>query len=74
MTMTLYVSLDESESRFDGNRAQTHLRKNLAMETVEPNDALAITSHFVTWLKQNSAFITVHRQGPRFLVPPDWFK
>lgn len=74
MTMTLYVTLDESEPRFDGNRAQTHLCKNLGMNIVEPSDAPVIGNHFETWLTQNSAFIRVHPRGPRFLVPPDWFK
>lgn len=74
MTMSLYVTLNESEPRFDGNRAQTHLVKNLGMNVVKPNDAPAIEHHFVEWLDQNSAFIRIHPRGPRFLVPPDWFK
>lgn len=74
MTMTLYVNLNESDPRFDGNRAQTHLCNNLGLNVVEPNDLSAIGDHFANWLKQNSAFVTVHPRGPRFLVPPDWFK
>jgi hypothetical protein len=74
MTVNLYATLDESERRFDGNRAQTHLAKNLGMKIVEPADSPAIQDYFTAWLEQNAAFIAVHPRGPRFLVPPTWFK
>ena len=74
MTMSLYVTLDESEPRFDGNRAQTHLARNLGMEILDPDNAPSIHRYFQDWLEQNSAFIRVHPRGPRFLAPPTWFK
>jgi hypothetical protein len=74
MTMRLYTSLDESEPRFDGNRAQTHLRKNLGMKVVTPDVAPNVTRNFDKWLRAHEGFITVHPRGPKFLIPPDWFK
>lgn len=74
MTMKLYASLDESEPRFDGNRAQTHLHKNLGMKVVTSDEAPEIKKQFDRWLNANSAFINVHPRGPKFLTPPDWFK
>lgn len=74
MTMRLYTSLDESEPRFDGNRAQVHLRKNLGMRVVTPDEAPEISRHFEKWLAANSEFVTVRRGGPKFLIPPEWFK
>jgi hypothetical protein len=74
MTMTLYVTLDESDPRFDGNRAQKHLCNNLGLTPVAPDDAPAIKRYFANWLTKNSDFVAVHPRGPRFLVPPDWFK
>ena len=74
MTIKLYTSLDESEPRFDGNRAQVHLRKNMGMKVVTPDEALDINRYFKKWLAANSAFVTLDRRGPKFLIPPDWFK
>jgi hypothetical protein len=74
MTMQLYTSLDESEPRFDGNRAQTHLQKNLAMKVVDIEQEPELKRHFETWLKNNADYITVHSRGPRILTPPFWFK
>lgn len=74
MTMELYTSLDESEPRFDGNRAQVHLRKNLGMKLVTPDESPEIKKHFDRWLRANAAFVTIYARGPRFLAPPDWFK
>lgn len=74
MTMELYSSLDETEPRFDGNRAQTHLQKNLGMLVVTPDESVRLKNHFELWLSDNATFIGVHPRGPKFLVPPDWFK
>jgi hypothetical protein len=74
MTMKLYTSLDETEPRFDGNRAQIHLQKNLGMKLVRPDASTEITNRFDKWLSANSEFIAAHPRGPAFLVPPDWFK
>ncbi len=73
MTMALYTSLDESEPRFDGNRAQTHLSKNLGMRITDPDDVPEIKKDFETWTMANASFITVHRNRAKFLLLPDWF-
>jgi hypothetical protein len=33
-----------------------------------------IKNHFDKWLSANAAFISVQARGPKFLIPPDWFK
>lgn len=71
MTLGLYSTL-ESETCFDGNRAQTHLVKNLAMKTFNPEELPAIMPFFETWLNNHSEFINVHPTGPIFLLPLDW--
>jgi len=47
MTMELYVSLDESEARFDGNRAQQHLTRKLGMVPVNVDETPAEQSLMV---------------------------
>lgn len=39
MTVDFYVTLDESETRFDGNIARNHLELHLALETLRSEDA-----------------------------------
>jgi hypothetical protein len=73
MTMGLYVSLDESEPRFDGHRAQTHLVKNLGMNILTVEEAPEVNSVFQAWVKTHSNAIAVDRRGPKFLVVPEWF-
>lgn len=74
MTMTLYASLDESEPRFDGYRAQSHLQKHLGLKAIRPKDAPTIQKQFDAWLCTHAACLGVHPRGPVFLVPPAWFK
>lgn len=74
MSMQLYTSLDESEPRFDGNRAQRHLRKNLGMTVATPDESPEIEKHFDKWISAIAAFVTVHPRGPKFLIPPVWFQ
>jgi hypothetical protein len=73
MTIDLYVTLDGTDSRFDGQRAWTHLTSNLAMVAQSSESAPDLLTLFNQWLARNSSIITVHPSGPVFLVPPKWF-
>jgi hypothetical protein len=70
MTLPLYVQLDESEPRFDGNIAQRHLMKRLRMVSKTTGDDPRLAKEFQRWLKSVGDLITVHSRGPVFLVPP----
>lgn len=48
MSMSLYTSLDESEPKFDGNLAQTHLRRQLNMRLTTPQESPASAEAFTT--------------------------
>lgn len=75
MTIDIYNSLDATEPIFDGNRAQNHLRKNLAMIRQGMNEAMdEMRRAFVAWLERHTASVSVHPHGPVFIVPPAWFK
>lgn len=85
MTLQLYVSLDESEARFDGNRAQQHLTKKLGMTAVQAGDTSPDSSGTVAvdqqisllfsyWHAQHRDSILVDKRGPIILRPPVWYK
>jgi hypothetical protein len=85
MTMDLYVSLDESEPRFDGNRAQKHLTKRLGMISVtanatSPDEPMMVAEDhrmsvlFEYWHSQHRAAIQIDQRGPVILRPPLWYK
>lgn len=71
MTLQLYVQLDESEPRFDGNVAQRHLTKRLGMVARTPAEDPQTAELFQQWLTTVADLITVHSRGPVFLLPPD---
>jgi hypothetical protein len=71
MTLELYVQLDESEPRFDGNVAQRHLTKRLGMTPRTPADYPQMAERFQQWLTASTGLIIVHSRGPVFLLPPD---
>ena len=73
MSMPLYISLDESEPKFDGNLAHTHLTKHLNMSLTTPAASPAIATHFDRWLVTQTTHIRLHPSGPMFLVAPSWF-
>ncbi|MEJ7594991.1 MAG: hypothetical protein WKF77_25985, partial [Planctomycetaceae bacterium] len=84
MTMDLYVSLDESEPRFDGNRAQQHLTKKLRMVAVNldespANESLMVAEDrrlsvlFYYWHAKHQVAIQLDRHGPIILRPPVWY-
>jgi hypothetical protein len=74
MTVALYVTLDGTDSRFDGRRAWTHLTSNLAMSCYPLNELPGVKPLFEHWLSCHSELITVHPSGPMILLPPQWFK
>lgn len=74
MTVELYVTLDGTDSRFDGRRAHKHLTQSLAMTPRTVNEAPEIASIFEEWLKHYSDNIAVHPNGAVFLLAPSWFK
>ncbi len=85
MTMELYVSLDESEPRFDGNRAKQHLTKKLGMVAVNLDETSADESLMVAedrrlsvlfyyWLARHKDAIHVESKGPVILRPPVWYQ
>ena len=71
MTTQLYASLDGTDTRFDGHRAQTHLTRALAMHILAGPD---VPPPFDTWLKRHVDAIQLHPTGPRILLPPPWFR
>lgn len=74
MSLDLYVSLDGVDSRFDGNRAWTHLCDGLGMSLVHLEEAGdRISRHFSRWLSTRAEADTLHPAGPRILIPPSWF-
>jgi|SRR5919199_2806 hypothetical protein len=74
MRVELYVTLDGTDSRFDGRRAQNHLTRRLAMIPKNSNEAPEVEAIFNQWLSRHSNSITVHPNGAVFLLPPSWFK
>ena len=71
MTMGLYCTLDGTDSRFDGHRAQTHLTHGLAMHQASDIERSGI---FRGWLERCSSAIQVHPAGPSLLRAPAWFR
>ncbi len=85
MTMQLYVSLDESEPRFDGNRAQQHLTRKLGMVDINLNEMPAAESLMVAeerrlsalfhyWFARHKDSIQIDSKGPVILRPPVWYQ
>lgn len=73
MTLPLYTSLDESEPKFDGNLAQTHLQHRLSMYLASAKESPHISEAFSNWQHLNADHIRIHPSGPLFLVAPSWF-
>jgi hypothetical protein len=71
MTLGLYCTLDGTDNRFDGHRAQTHLTQALAMRRV--GDAGA-ANRFWGWVEQQRGAVAVHPSGPVIFLPPAWFR
>lgn len=74
MDLETYASLDELETRFDGNVAQRHLTIQLSMQPVPIDEAPPeVTSSFRTWHKRFAERITLHPRGPILLLAPPWW-
>jgi hypothetical protein len=73
MNIQTYCTLDESDRRFDGNRARTHLASNLGMNLTTADESPEIGLAFNAWLSRRASSITVHPSGAKFLVPPIWY-
>jgi hypothetical protein len=74
MDMQTYFTLDETDRRFDGNRARTHLMTNLGMNLIAADNSPEIGLAFNSWLSERATLITVHPSGAKFLVPPTWYR
>jgi hypothetical protein len=74
MRVSLYVTLDGTDSAFDGGRARSHLIRRLAMLPRTMSDISEMKLLFERWLARHSTCITVHPSGPVFLLPPLWFR
>lgn len=74
MAISLYSTLDGTDSRFDGRRARLHLTKSLAMISHTLNNNKKIEKAFIDWLNQHQDCISVHPNGAKVLLPPRWFK
>jgi len=71
MTVPFYVLLDESESRFDGAIARSHLTTRLAMRPSTPDEEPQVGQRFSEWISRWSNCVRVHPEGPVFLLPPE---
>jgi hypothetical protein len=74
MNMQTYCALDETDRRFDGNRARMHLMSNLGMNLTAADNSPEIGLAFNSWLSERATLITVHPSGAKFLVPPTWYR
>lgn len=73
MSIELYITLDGTDSRFDGRRARLHLTKGLGMISKKLPDSISLFIAFDNWLSQHTETITVHPNGAIILIPPEWF-
>jgi hypothetical protein len=68
MSMALYAMLDESEPRFDGRRAWTHLEKLGFARCEEPG----VLARFWRWAGSHGDALRVLRNRPVIWRPPVW--
>lgn len=71
MDMETYASLDESESRFDGNVARRHLSGRLAMQEMRL-EASGLGDAFRGWLKGVEPAVRLHPRGPVVVRAIEW--
>lgn len=74
MTTALYVTLDGMDGRFDGHKARLHLTRRLAFVEHPAPHAPELAAPFARWMDAHQERITVHRDGPVFLLPPAWWR
>jgi hypothetical protein len=73
MTTEFYANLDETDPNFDGCVARIHLEKQLAMQLRQLTDIPGLQPAFADWTNKHRNHITIHPNGPKFLLPPEWF-
>ena len=66
--MPLYAQLDESEPRFDGNRAWRHLERLGYTQNEDP----VLEKMFWLWQAGWGEVLRVKRQTPVIWRPPTW--
>jgi len=74
MTMELYASLDESDPRFDGNRAWRHLHEHLGMRLLAVAESPAISALFEKWIEGVRDMVQLDGRATQVLSPPEWFE
>jgi len=74
MDMATYCRLDETEPKFDGYLARNHLIQHLGMRLRSQVEEPAIANVFTQWVQRRTDSIHVHPSGPKFLLPPDWYR
>lgn len=74
MTMEIYSTLDESETRFDGNIARRHLVGRLSMKESPIIDCENdIQSAFCRWIEKYRHAIRVHPRGAVIISALPWW-
>jgi hypothetical protein len=68
MSMALYAQLDESEPRFDGHRAWTHLERLGYQRNEDPG----LVAMYRGWAEQHAELLRVKRGDPVIWRPPAW--
>lgn len=70
MDLATYASLNETQTRFDGNLAWRHLVQRLGMDAVPIAAAGAnVAGRFRAWHQRHEARIRLHPRGPTLLLP-----
>ncbi len=70
LTLSTYASLDETEARFDGYRAQQHLSSCLGMRKVARGVDASLDAAFERWMASRSYAVRENPKGAVFLTPP----
>lgn len=74
MTVALYARIDQETPVFDGHRARNHLVMDLGMLEIRSGGAPDLTRRFESWRSGISDAVTVHPEGPVFILPPVWLR
>jgi len=73
MTAAKYSALNDGTHRLDGNRAVSHLTRQLGMLLRSPEEVPNVASQFQEWIARFEHCISIHPHGPQFLLPPAWY-
>lgn len=70
MDMATYAALDESETRFDGHIARTHLERQLSFALLDETVAApALAAGIRTWMAEHEALVRPRKDGIVILCP-----